>query len=87
MRIIPRMNRQFSPAPARRPTNVSLPRPIVEEAKALGINLSRASENGVLEAIKAERERRWKEENRDAIASYNQWIDEHGIPLAEFRQF
>ncbi len=85
--MISRMNRQFSPTPARRPTNVSLPRAIVEEAKALGINLSRASENGVLEAIKAERERRWKEENRDAIASYNQWIDEHGIPLAEFRQF
>lgn len=85
--MISPMSRQFSPTPARRPTNVSLPRAIVEEAKALGINLSRASENGVLEAIKAERERRWKEENRDAIASYNQWIDEHGIPLAEFRQF
>lgn len=73
--------------PARRPTNVSLPEPLVEEAKALGVNISRASELGVLEAVKAERERRWRAENREAIEAYNEWIEEHGIPLADFRRF
>lgn len=77
---------QASPV-ARRPTNVSLPERLVEEAKALGVNISRASEMGVLEAVRAERERRWRSENREAIAAYNDWIEEHGIPLAEFRQF
>ncbi len=76
------------PSPvARRPTNVSLPERLVEEAKALGVNISRASEMGVLEAVKTERERRWRAENREAIAAYNLWIEEHGIPLADFRQF
>jgi antitoxin CcdA len=71
----------------RRPTNVSLPTRMVEEAKALGINLSRACETGMQAALKAERERRWKAENADAVASYNRWVEEHGLPLEEFRQF
>jgi antitoxin CcdA len=32
-------------------------------------------------------ERLWQEENSKAIADYNRYIDENGIPLAEFRQF
>lgn len=70
---------------ARRATNVSLPESLVEDAKSLDINLSRACEEGVAVAIKAERERRWKVENRQAIQDYNAWIKENGIPLAEFR--
>jgi antitoxin CcdA len=72
---------------ARRATNVSLPESLVEDAKRLDINLSRACEEGIAVAIKAERERRWKVENRQAIQDYNAWIEENGIPLAEFRQF
>jgi antitoxin CcdA len=71
----------------RRPTNVSLPASLVDEAKSLGINLSRACETGVVAALKAERERRWKAENADAITAYNRWVEEHGLPLEEFRQF
>jgi antitoxin CcdA len=32
-------------------------------------------------------ERLWQEENAEAIADYNRFIEENGIPLAEFRQF
>jgi antitoxin CcdA len=71
----------------RRPTNVSVPARLVEEAKSLGINLSRACETGLEAALKAERERRWKAENADAITSYNRWVEEHGLPLQEFRRF
>jgi antitoxin CcdA len=71
----------------RRATNVSLPSVMVEEAKTLGINLSRACEVGVEAALKDERERRWKAENAGAVAAYNQWVGEHGLPLEEFRRF
>ncbi|WP_428538115.1 type II toxin-antitoxin system CcdA family antitoxin [Rhodopila sp.] len=50
---------------------MSLPTSIVEEAKALGINLSRACETGIGVALRAERERRWKAENAAAVAAYN----------------
>jgi antitoxin CcdA len=75
-----------SPA-ARRPTNLSLPVSLIEDARKLGINLSRACEQGIVAAVKAERERRWKDQNRDAIEDYNRWVEEHGLPLAEYRQF
>lgn len=69
----------------RRATNVNLPADLVEEAKALGVNLSRASESGLEAAVKAERGRRWKIENREALQSYNEWFEEHGMLLPEFR--
>ena len=69
----------------RRPTNVSLSAKAVEEAKALGVNVSRACETGLLAELKKERERRWKEENADAIRSSNEWVAKHGIPLAKYR--
>jgi len=77
----------MSHATDRRATNVSLPAALVGEAKALGINLSRACEDGVQAALSAERERRWKIENAAALAAYNQWIEQNGLPLDDFRQF
>ena len=72
---------------ARRPTNVSLRADAVAEAKALGINVSRACEAGLLVELKRERERRWQEENREAIQSWNAWVKENGLPLASHRKF
>ncbi len=37
--------------------------------------------------VKGESARRWQEENREAIASRNQWIEENGLPLARYRLF
>ena len=72
---------------ARRPTNVSLPISLIEDARLLDINLSRACEQGIVAAIKAERERRWKDQNKEAIEDYNRWVEENGLPLADYRQF
>ena len=71
----------------RRPADVSLRADLVAEARSLGVNLSRACEAGVEAAVKMERERRWKIENAGAIAAYNEWVEQNGVPLAEFRQF
>lgn len=73
--------------PFRRPTNVSLDARLVEEAKELGINLSRASEEGLAREIKAERERRFLEENRAAFDAANEWVAKNGLPLAKYRLF
>ena len=71
----------------RRPTNVSLDAALIESAKELGINVSRACEEGLAKEVSAERSRRWQEENSAAIDAYNALIDENGIPLAEYRVF
>ena len=71
----------------RRATSMTLDAALLDEARALGVNLSRAAEEGLLAAVKAERKRRWAEENAEFIRDYNQWIAENGVPLAEFRKF
>lgn len=82
-----RMKPERVSAGRRRPVNVSLPADLVAEAKALGINLSQACETGLAADVKRERERRWKEENRDAIESWNRWLEKNGLPLAKYRMF
>lgn len=71
----------------RRPTTVSLDEQLVADAEALGISVSRACELGLDAEIRAERDRRWKDDNREAIDAYNAWIEENGVPLAEHRMF
>jgi len=74
-------------APFRRPTNVSLDARLVDQARELGINVSRASEDGLVREIKAERARQWLEENKEAIAEYNEWVRNNDLPLAKYRLF
>lgn len=81
------MNRPFKPAAPKRATNVSLSEDLVAEAKALGINVSQACQSGLAAEVKKAREAAWKEENREAIESYNAYVREHGMPFDEFRRF
>jgi antitoxin CcdA len=67
--------------------NLTLPAPLVEEAKALGLNLSRACESGLQAAVAAERARRWQAENAAFFDWYNAKVDTDGLLLAQFRQF
>jgi antitoxin CcdA len=63
----------------KRATNLSADRELLDEARSLGINLSQTFEDALRAKVKAERERRWLEENADAIESYNEYIGKHGI--------
>lgn len=72
---------------AKKPTNVSLPQDLVAEAKDLNINLSKACERGLIEAIAQARSARWLEENQAAITAWNQRVERDGLPLTRFRQF
>lgn len=65
---------------SRRATSMTLDAALLDEARALGVNISRAAEEGILLQVRAERARRWKEDNAEAIADYNRWIEENGIP-------
>lgn len=60
-------------------TNLSLRADLVEEARALGINLSHTLEVALAAEVKKAKEKRWLEENRAAIEAYNREIAEHGL--------
>lgn len=69
----------------RRATSMTLDAALLDEARALGVNLSRAAEEGLLIAVKAERKRRWAEDNAEFIRDYNEWIAKNGIPNSDIR--
>jgi antitoxin CcdA len=71
----------------RKATNVSLNPDYLAEARELGINISKACENGLVQAVKEVRGARWIEENREALDSFNTYIEQHGLPLEKYRLF
>ena len=74
-------------SPARRAANITLDSALLVEAKTLGINISRAAETGLADAVRKAKAERWLEENRAALKGYNDWIEKNGLPLEKYRQF
>lgn len=75
------------PVPPRRATNLSLDPGLLEEAREFEVNISRAAEAGLREAVRKAKAEAWLRENAEAIASYNAWIEENGLPLEKYRMF
>ena len=81
------MVRQHSGTSSRRPTNVTLPAELLEEARALDLNISQACEQGLKAAIASIRAQQWLAENRSSLEASRQYVEEKGLPLAEYRVF
>ncbi|HSM21631.1 MAG TPA: type II toxin-antitoxin system CcdA family antitoxin [Rubrivivax sp.] len=78
------------PSPAtssRKATNVTIDARLLEHAKSLGINISKASEEGLSRAVAAKQEAIWLVSNQAALESSNAYVDRNGIPLAKHRNF
>lgn len=71
----------------KRAANLSVDAALLGEAKALGLNLSATFEAGLRDAVRAAKAAQWQADNRAAMQSSNDWIEKHGLPLAEYRQF
>lgn len=72
---------------SKRAANLSVDAALLDEAKALGLNLSATFETGLREAVRAAKAAQWQADNRAALQSSNDWVETHGLPLAEYRQF
>jgi antitoxin CcdA len=71
----------------RKPTNLSLDGDLLDEARALQVNLSRAAERGIREEVRRARTEVWQAENAEALRSSNALVDRSGLPLGDHRQF
>jgi antitoxin CcdA len=72
---------------AKRATNVSIRGDLLDAAREAGVNLSATLERGLMEELASVRSARWREENREAIAAYNEYIEEHGAFSDGIRAF
>lgn len=67
--------------------NLTLDADVAETARMLGLNMSRLAEAAIVEASKVERNRRWREENSEAIDQYALEVEKEGLALSRFRSF
>jgi antitoxin CcdA len=80
----------MKPTPAmssRKATNVTIDTELLEHAKSLGINVSKASEDGLSRAVAAKQEALWLQSNQAALESSNAYVDTNGIPSSKHRNF
>jgi antitoxin CcdA len=80
---VPRRNHSVP----KRATNVSVRGDLLTAAREAGVNLSATLERALIEALAEVKRRKWREDNRDAIAAYNEHIDEHGAFSDGVRSF
>ena len=71
----------------KRATTVSVNQRLLEDAKALDINLSATLERALEAEVRARRREQWLEENREAIAAYNARIERDGMLSDHVRAF
>jgi len=64
---------------AKRRTNVTLNAELLEQAKALGINLSATFDIALKEAVREQQRKQFMEENQQAIDSCNAFTEEAGL--------
>lgn len=71
----------------KRATNVSINQGLLEQARALDINLSATLERALEAEVRARRREQWLDENREAIAAYNRRIAREGLAGDHVRAF
>jgi antitoxin CcdA len=69
----------------KRAVNLFVDTDLLDEARRLRINISETLEHRLRNIVRAEQEKRWLEENREAIASINSFIDRHGLLASKLR--
>ena len=67
--------------------NLSVREDLLQEARRLKLNLSQLAEEAIESALRKFRVDRWREDNREAIESYNAHIREHGVWSKGLRRF
>jgi|GEM_PF-1189558 len=72
---------------SKRPTNITLDSALVGAAKALGVNLSQACEDGLRQHVAEARDRVWRRNNAPAVTVSNALVEISGLPRAALRQF
>jgi len=67
--------------------NLSVNSDLLKKCKALNVNLSATLEQALTEVLAKAQQEEWSKENKHAIKTYNDFIEENGNFGEEFREF
>jgi len=68
-------------------TNLSINSDLLKRSRALSINLSATLEQALKDKLAQTEAQKWIVENKNAIKTYNDFVDKHGCFSDEFREF
>lgn len=71
----------------KKPVNLTIDAGLAAEAKAAGLNLSAMLEAALIGSLQERRLALWRDENRDAIAAYNAFVEANGLISDDWRSF
>lgn len=77
---------RFDKAP-KRATNLSLNADVLKMARELGMNISQTVDALLAEEVKRRYWEKWRDDNQEAFAAYNERVRREGLPLARYRSF
>ena len=66
-------------AAKKRAVNLFVDADLLDEARRLRINISETLERRLSAIVRAEQEKRWLQDNRGALAAFNQRVSSHGL--------
>ena len=71
----------------KKPTNLRVNSDLLNKTKALKINLSATLEQALRQKLAQSQEQKWKKENKRAIQTYNDFVEDNGLFSDEHRTF
>jgi antitoxin CcdA len=74
-------------ATPKKAANLTVRADLLEDARAYKINLSQTLETALTAELKKRREAEWLEQNKEAIAAYGRFVEEHGLLSDHYRNF
>jgi antitoxin CcdA len=81
------MQTAFNPTAPKKAANLSVNSELLNQAKALHINLSATLERALAEAIRNKQLEQWLQDNQQSIEDYNQRIEAEGCFSDSLRSF
>ena len=60
---------------------------LLAEAELLNVDVARAAAQGVADAVRLARSKRWQQENGEALEASNAYVESNGLPLASRRLY
>lgn len=77
----------YNPSAPKKSANLSVNGDLLQQAKALNINLSQTLEQRLAEIVREARSKQWREENQRALEEYNRRIEARGAFSDGLRRF
>jgi antitoxin CcdA len=76
---------QDRPAVRKKAVNLSIDAELLAEAKAAGTNVSAVLERALHEELRERRWQKWREDNREATQSMNEYVRKNGLWSKKYR--